>query len=425
MTALFGPPRLPLDKRIEVAGFCFAVLVISYCDRVNLATAAPAIMNQYHWGTVPMGWILSAFFLGYTCCLIPAGFLVQRYGARLVLVVGVASWSLVTVLTPLPTSIAGLYCMRLLLGVCESGTFPAINALLVEWFPPSEYARAAGICWSGGYAGPILAFPLAGIILQALGWKAVFYAFGAMGAALLMTGVYIDGRVRSGQGPGPGKYFRQPAAKIAWKRLLASPAVWGLLILHFSSNWFAYVLLSWLPVYLQQERHFSVTSTAFGAAIPFLAAFGGTSIFAVLIDKFSRHHSRTAARKIFLVFYLLGGIALLALPLARDAISIVGTLSISSFLMTAATPIYASGSLDLVPGLAAVLVGIQASFANLAGVLAPVVSGYLMKMYSWNAVFALTAGIGFVGAAAYLLFGRAEVLPFFESMTGSEIGGYR
>lgn len=404
-------------KRISVAWFCFAVLVVSYCDRVNLATAAPAIMTQYHWNTFQMGWVLSGFFLGYTCCLIPAGLLVQKYGAWPVLALGIVSWSLVTTLTPLPRSVAGMYCMRLLLGVCESGTFPAINALLAEWFPPHEYARAAGFCWSGGYAGPILAFPLAGMMLQAWGWKSVFYIFAVLGMVLLVA----EARVAGGSRGSPEKRSPKPPARPQWKRLLVSPAVWALLILHFSSNWFAYVLLSWLPTYLQQARHFSVTSTAFGSAVPFLAALLGTSVFAVLIDKLSYRHSRTTVRKSVLGLYLLGGIMLLALPLAKTPISIVGTLSVTSFLMTAASPIYASGSLDLVPRLAAVMVGIQASFANLAGILAPAVSGYLLKTISWNAVFAVTAGVCFLGATAYLLFGRAEVLGSLEPMAGSEI----
>jgi MFS family permease len=398
-------------KRIYVASFCFAVLVISYCDRVNLSTAVPAIMHQYHWSTVQMGWILSGFFLGYTCCLIPAGILVQKYGAWRVLAFGIASWSLVTALTPLPRSMAGMYCMRMLLGICESGTFPSINALLAEWFPPHERARAAGFCWSGGYAGSIIAFPIAGMLLQARGWKSVFYIFGILGMVLLVAQMFVAGGPRSNL-VSPST---DPPARPQWRRLLASRAVWALLILHFSSNWFAYVLLSWLPTYLQEGRHFSVTSTAFGSSLPFVAAFFGTSIFAAIIDKLSVRYSRTAVRKSLLALYVLSGVVLLMLPLAGSAVLIVGALSLSACLMTAATPIYASGSLDLLPRLAAILVGIQASFANLAGILAPAVSGYLIKTFSWNAVFAVTAGVCALGAAAYIVFGRAEALASLES----------
>ena len=410
-TAHVIAPGTPRRKRIQVASFCFAVLVISYCDRVNLATAVPAIMHQYHWNTVQMGWILSGFFLGYTCCLVPAGLLVQKYGAWRVLAVGIASWSLVTALTPLPTSVAGMYCMRVLLGICESGTFPSINALLAEWFPPEERARAAGFCWSGGYAGSIIAFPLAGMLLQVRGWKSVFYIFGVLGILLLVAQVFVAGGSRSNL----QSRSTDPPVRPQWTRLLASPALWALLILHFSSNWFAYVLLSWLPAYLQEERHFSVTSTAFGSAFPFVAAFLGTSVFATIIDKLSVRHSRTIVCKSLLVLYVLSGIVLLTLPLARNGVLIVFALSVSSCLMTAATPIYASGSLDLVPKFAAILVGIQASFANLAGILAPAASGYLIKTFSWNAVFTITAGICALGATAYIIFGRAEALSSVET----------
>jgi MFS family permease len=401
--------RVPISKRVNVALLCFVVLLISYCDRVNLASAAPAIMRQYQWNTVQMGWILSGFFLGYTCCLIPASLLVQKYGARLVLALGVASWSLVTALTPVPRSTVGMYCMRVLLGACESGTFPAINGLLVEWFPAEEYARAAGFCWSGGYAGPILAFPLAGMILQAWGWKAIFFVFGALGALLLVVGPRLI-PARSGLQKNPGKDALKTPVALRRDRLFLSPAVLALLLLHFSSNWFAYVLLSWLPVYLQEARHFSVSSTGFGSALPFVAALIGTNLFGFFIDKLSNRHSKTNVRKSFMAIYLLGGLGLLVLPHARTPTSIVVALSLSCFFMSAASPIYASGSLDLAPRFAAPLVGIQASFANLAGILAPVASGYLIRKVSWNAVFALTAGVCLLGSAAYALLGRAEIL---------------
>lgn len=406
--------RIPWSKRVDIALLCFVALIISYCDRGNLAIATPEIMKQYHWNTVQMGWILSGFFLGYTCCLIPAGLLVQRLGALRVLGLSVASWSLVTALTPVPKSIVGMYSMRVLLGICESGTFPAINALLAEWFSAKEYARAAGFCWSGGYAGPIIAFPLGGIILQTWGWRAVFFIFGASGVVWLVAWSIIVPERSNLQESSLVEHSIEVPASLHWTRLLFCPAVWALLILHFSSNWFAYVLLSWLPTYLQDTRHFSVASTAFGSAAPFAAALFGTNVFAVLIDKLSLRYPRTAVRKSFLGIYLLGGIALLALPHVRSAASIIGILSLGAWLIAAATPIYASGSLDLAPQVAATLVGIQVSFANLAGILAPIVSGYLVKTFSWSIAFAVTAAICTTGAATYVFFGRAAGLILRE-----------
>jgi ACS family sodium-dependent inorganic phosphate cotransporter len=405
---ILTPQQRLSGRRFQIALFCFILLLIAYCDRVNLATAVPEIMSQYRWGSIRMGWVLSAFFLGYTCCLIPAGLLIQRFGPWPLLAFCITGWSIATACTPLARSLPGFYCMRFLVGVCESAVFPSINSLLAEWFPPREYARAAGFCWSGGYAGPIIAFPLAGVVMAMLGWKAIFYLFALLGVVLLLLVLYVGGtprkwRLPAKRGNSPGLVSAQ-----LWKGVLACPAVWALLILHFSSNWFAYVLLSWLPAYFQQARHFSVTVTAFASALPFCAALAGTSIFAWLADTASVRRSRTLVRKRLLLLYLLCAPALLLLPRINHAVLVVAMLSLSACLMTAATPVYASGSLDLAPGLTAMIVGIQGSFANLAGVLAPAASGYLMKLFSWDAVFAVTAGVCTIGAAAYLAFGSAE-----------------
>ncbi|MGA8531483.1 MAG: MFS transporter [Acidobacteriaceae bacterium] len=402
------PRNRSSDRRFQIAIFCFILLLIAYCDRVNLATAVPSIMSQYGWDSIRMGWVLSAFFLGYTCCLIPAGLLVQRFGPWPVLAVCIAAWSVTTACTPLLRSLGGMCCMRFLVGVFESAVFPSINSLLAEWFPRGEYARAAGFCWSGGYAGPIVAFPLAGMVMAMRGWKSIFFLFALLGVLLLLLLLYVAGAPRNWRRPAASGSPHRPALPTPWKKLCTCPALWALLILHFSSNWFAYVLLSWLPAYFQQARHFSVTGTAFASSIPFAAALGGTTLFAWIADTAGLHSSRTLVRKRLLGLYLLSALALLLLPSIRSGILIVAMLSLASCLMTAATPVYASGSLDLAPGLAAVIVGMQGSFANLAGVLAPAASGYLMKIFSWNAVFAVTAAVCVIGAVTYLVFGKAE-----------------
>lgn len=292
-------------RHFHIALFCFILLLIAYCDRVNLATAVPAIMSQYGWSSVRMGWVLSAFFLGYTCCLIPAGILVQCFGPWRVLTVCIVGWSVATACTPLSHSLGEIYCMRFLVGVCESAVFPSINSLLAESFLPDEYARAAGFCWSGGYAGPILAFPLAGVVMGMQGWKTIFYVFALLGVLLLLLLILVAGSPLNCLHFRPRSAPRAPRSITPRKKLLMWPALWALLILHFSSNWFAYVLLSWLPAYFQQARHFSVGVTALASSMPFATALAGTSIFAWITDRASANRPRTLVRKRLLAIYVL------------------------------------------------------------------------------------------------------------------------
>ena len=132
-TAVRPLRRLPWPKRWDVAILCFLAQIIGYCDRVNISVAAPELMRERHWDTVQMGCVFTAFFLGYTLSMIPIGIYMDRYGAKLLLTAGVIWWSVFTVLS-----------------------------------------RASGFCWSGGYAGSIIAFPLASAIGWLWGWRSIF-----------------------------------------------------------------------------------------------------------------------------------------------------------------------------------------------------------------------------------------------------------
>jgi MFS family permease len=135
--------------------------LIATCDRVNIAVAAPSIMREYGWNTTQMGWALSAFYFGYVFFMIPSGILADLWGPKKTFGWAVGCWSLFTALTPLPRGLGALCGLRALMGVGESATVPSIGAVLARWFPPAEYSRASGFAWSGGYAGSVLAFPLA------------------------------------------------------------------------------------------------------------------------------------------------------------------------------------------------------------------------------------------------------------------------
>jgi sugar phosphate permease len=407
----------PWPKRLDIALLSFLALLIAYCDRVNMSVAAPLIMKEYGWDTAQMGWVLSGFFLGYTSFMIPAGMLVDRWGPKQMFAISVAWWSAFTALTPVAKSLGGMTLVRILMGSGESGTFPSMNSILVRWFPRQEYSRATGFCWSGGYAGPIVAFPLASLILHAWGWHAIFYLFALLGVIWLpfwLFGVGNDPENSQGVTAKELTNIKSSRPEIPqktvapWRKILRLPALWAVMILHFSSNWFSYVMISWLPTYLMDERHFSLSSMALGSSLPFLSALLGTNVFGAMIDRLSLRYDRTRVRKLFLIPYALAAGVLLLLPWAVSPTLTVGLLCAAMALMTGATPVYASSSMELAPRYTGSLVALQACFANLAGVLAPVVIGYVVKASSWYIGFVLTAAISVLGIVTFLLLGKAE-----------------
>lgn len=407
----------PWPKRLDVALLSFIAVVIAYCDRVNLSVAAPTIIKEYGWDTRDMGWAFTAFFIGYTGFMIPAGRLTDFLGPRRMFAFNILWWSVFTILTPLPGQLLPLIAVRLLMGMGESGLFPAMNSMLVRWFPQQEYSRVTGFCWSGGYAGSIIGFPVASVILAQWGWPAIFYLFGFLG--ILWLPFWWWG-VRDWPKQSTAVSHQELALiessrpnltrveSVPWGKLLRLPNLWAAWVLHFSSNWVTYLMVTWLPTYLSAERGFSLSSMASGAALPFVCAMVGTNFFGAAIDRLGQNHDRTLIRKWFLVPYMLSALLLLTVPAVTSPVGLVVTLCAAMFLLTSATPTYASSALDIAPRYAGTVVGMQNAFANLAGVLAPVVVGYLVQFMGWGAAFFLAAAVSALGILAYLLFGKAE-----------------
>lgn len=403
---------LPWPHRYDIALLGFLAQLIAYCDRVNLSVAAPMIAAEYGWSSGQLGWILSGFFAGYMLLMIPMGFMVDRIGPKRTLAAGMSWWSVVTLLTPLCHSIPLMTGARVLVGMGESATIPSINGMLVRWFPREEYSRVAGFCWGGGFAGAIVAFPLASATAALWGWRAIFALFAALGLLWLPFWWFCttDKAVQGvGEKPVPSV---TPLLRFRLKDFLRHRAVWALFGLHFSSNWYVYILASWLPTYLLSHRGFSLSEMAFGSSLPFLSAFIGTTFAGTLIDRLTSGDNRARIRKLFLVASFLGTTTLLLVPAAETRVQIVALLCVSMFLHSAGTPVQASNSMDLAPRQTGKLVGFQNCFANIAGITAPVLTGYMVQSIGWSAVFWLSTVVSFLGISGFWLFGKAE--PIIE-----------
>jgi len=410
---------LPWPKRFDVALLAFLGMMIGLADRISLSVAAPVLMKERGWDTVQMGWVLTSFFIGYTLMMIPTGILADRYGPKWAFAFSVAWWSLFTGLTSWPHSLLGMAAMRILMGIGQSGMMPCINSILVRWFPPREYSRAATFSWSGGNLGSVLGFPLASAVMSIWGWRSIFLVFGCLGLIWLpfwVVGTADDPTKSRALSKSElthilnGRPELSKITRVPWKRILSLPAIFAVMALHFSFNWIAYVLQNWLPTYLMVERRFSLSSMAIGTSLPFLAILFGGNLFGMLIDKFSQQHDRTRVRKLFLLAFLMAGGTLLLVPLASSPLVIVILLFLAAALASAAYPVMASGSLDIAPRYAGTVVGFQNCIANFAGILVPVITGYVVKVSGWPAAFWLAASVCSMGFLSYVLFGQAKKL---------------
>src|SRR2546422_6698188 len=169
--------------------------VLIFIERVNISIAAKYIMPEYGLSDLQMGWIFSAFVLGYAIMQIPGGWLGDQFGPRRVLTCAILWWSGFTAVTALAEElflasllgvVGSFVVVRVLIGIGEAGGPPNYNRVVANWIAPQERGLALGITSSGSALGAALPPPLIVWIMVTLGWRAAFYLAGGVGIFLAL-----------------------------------------------------------------------------------------------------------------------------------------------------------------------------------------------------------------------------------------------
>ena len=282
--------------------------VLCYIDRVNISIAIIPLAHDKGYSDAERGLILSSFFWGYLWFQLPGGLLADRFGGKRVLGAGVALWSIATFLTPIATASFGLLLfMRAALGAGEAVNFPAIHSIAARWTPASERARAISLHLSGTALGTIIALLASPPIIIAFGWEAVFYVSGLLGLLWLAMWWWkaADWPEHS---PGVsaaelseirvGRSEVDAAEAIPWHKICREPAVWAIVMAHLCNNFGYYILLLWLPSYLDQTFHVPLKDLGVMAVMPYVASFVVANCCGWLADNLQRRGMwMTAVRK--------------------------------------------------------------------------------------------------------------------------------
>jgi MFS transporter, ACS family, solute carrier family 17 (sodium-dependent inorganic phosphate cotransporter), other len=409
-------------QRLNVVALLFLSVVVLYMDRVNISVVAPVLMQELGWDPAVMGMVLSAFFVGYFLTQIPGGWLSDRWGAKGILGGAVAWWSLVTMLTPFARTTSSMLAVRVSLGLGEGLSPPCLYTSIARWVPVSERSRVAAFLASGMYVGLIIAFPLAVWIMTHLGWPWVFYLFGFLG--LLWSAIWyllVTNNPEDHPHISPeelhlllqGQRSTPQAQAVPWSRFFHEPAFWALLCAHFCTNWTWYTFLTWLPTYLVQVRGFSLTEMGIYATFPYIAMIGiGNGVAWMADGMIRRGASVTTVRKLSQTLAF-GGAALFLLLLTQTTSSWLTVLCITLGLGSLAC--FSSGMginhLDIGPKYAGVLIGLTNTAATIPGILAPTVTGFIVKFTGdWNMVFYIATAILLVGTVVWNLFATGKKL---------------
>jgi ACS family glucarate transporter-like MFS transporter len=413
-------------RRVWVFVFLFTLTAINYADRVALSVAAKPIAAEFGLSPVAMGYLLSSFLWMYVLCLLPVGLLVDRFGGKAVNAAGIGLWSAATICTGFAPGYWVMLLTRIVMGMGESTSWPASNRIIREWFPASERGLANAIFGAGAAAGPAIGAVAIAAVVSAYGWRAGFLAAGSIGfiwlAAWLLafntpertnwlTAIERGKILAERDGTLHASVAECPASRL--RHLLSQRTTWGLFLTQGCEVYGGYMLLTWLPSYLQTAKGLNVMNAGLLTAVPFGVAAVGAVALGRLSDHLLSHDDRGAGRRrSMLAVLLISAGSILLVPLLNQLWAIVLVLTIARAAGAAGSALNFALVTDLVHNRADIgkVTSITVVGGNSFGMMGPIVTGYVVGLTgSFNVTFIVAGALALCGAVATLTMTRRPI----------------
>ena len=400
----------------------FLMSAIAYLDRVNISVAGQAIQKDFGLSNVQLGWVFSAFVIGYALFQAPGGRLADRFGPRKVITIGVIWWGLFTTLTALVpaglgVSIALLILTRFLLGLGEAVVYPASNRLVATWIPSVERGFANGLIFAGVGAGAGVTPPLITYILINWGWQWSFYISALIGL-VAGAGWFLLARdtprehpwvsereaahIEAGLPASAAELGKHQA--LPWSTILTNKNMLAISVSYFTFGYVAYIFFTWFFIYLSRVRGLDLKSSALYSMLPFLAMATCSPLGGWIADKLTARHGKRVGRCGVAVF----GIAMSAVFLAL-ATQVESARLASIVLAGGAGALYLSQSAfwavtaDIAGSSAGSVSGLMNMGGQIGGAVTASLTPLIADHFGWTASFLVAAALCVVGSVAWLL----------------------
>lgn len=368
-------------------------MVIAYIDRANMSVAIGDIKDEFGFGAAMQGIILGAWVWTYAVFQLPAGWFVDKFGARFTYAAAIVWWSLATAAISLVRGVGGLIGLRLLLGIGEAPIAPATAKVTGEWFPKRERGLASGLHGWGSEAGAAVAVPLVAALMLAVGWRGTFAVCGAMGIAMALLWLWLYRRPAEHKWANTAEveYIRsdsrqedsvkEQADTVKWRQLFRFRTVWGMFFGYICRNFLNYFFITWYPTYLISAEGFTTLDLAKYGAIPgFIAIFANILGGAFTDWLVRRGLSLGTARKLPIALGTLAAGSIGLTALTDGPVMAIVFLSIGFAGSSFASAAIQSLPIDVAPGAGNVgsIHAIQNTGSQIGGLVSPIVIGFLV-----------------------------------------------
>ncbi len=434
------PEARPETSRVRFAvlGVLCLLSGILYLDRICISAALTSIQTDLSISNTQTSYVLMAFTLAYGLFEIPTGRWGDQLGARRVLTRISLWWSAFTALTGATTGLGSLLIVRFLFGAGEAGAFPNVARVMSRWFPDSERGRAQGILLAASQIGGAMAPFLAAVLIQNIGWRMTFVAFGSVGA-VWAAGFYWWFRDDPSEHPqvsaeearhiGNAHSAGAVHADIPWALVLRNPSIWFLSLIMACGSFNSYIYFSWFPKYLKAGRDVPELTAGQMSSVVLAFAAVGTYFGGFIMDRFVVGGGIFRRRLVGATSFFTASAMLGCALASADAWQAACFAGLSCFAAQATQPLWWSSAI----GISGRHVGALFGLMNSVGVFGAMSSQYLVgaiadylgaKGYTgraqWDPIFFINMGVLVVAGLLWACFLFRTVEPVEDPLTSSE-----
>jgi MFS family permease len=392
-----------------VLGLLCLMYLITYVDRVNVATAAGDIRRELNLSNKQLGLVFSAFAYPYLLFQIFGGWVGDRFGPRFTLFTCGVIWAVATILTGLATSLTTLFMIRVLLGVGEGATFPVATRAMQAWTSAGRRGFAQGITHAFARFGNAVTPPLVAALILIVTWRGAFVVLGCCSLVWVVTWVlYFRDNPADHRGITPEELDELPnhgvrattvRPEVPWKGLTLR--MLPVTTVYFCYGWTLWLYLNWLPSFFFNEYKLDIQKSALFSSAVFFAGVGGDLLGGSLSDGILERTGdlRKARRNVVIVGFLGAFVCLLPIFLTRDLTLITLSLGAGFFFAEIVIgPMWAI-PMDIAPRYSGTASGLMNTGSAAAAILSPLAFGYIADVTgNWHLPFAGSLALLLTGA---------------------------
>lgn len=321
-----GSALFPMDlKRYGMVFALVIVAMITYVDRTAISTAKDAVSSELSLSDSGMGLVFSAFALGYAFAQIPAGWLADRFGPRVVLAGAVGVWSLLTMSTGTAWNLSSLIIILFFFGAGEAAVFPGSARAIRNWLEPGQRGRANGALFAGSRIGAALSYPLLVWMLTIWNWRNAFVVLGFVGLVWATFWIIWFRNFPQNDQQFPAEHSQREIRSTAPTGLTAARLTPAMLQ-YFASNFTNFICLSWMLPYLKEQYHLSSEHAALYSMIPLLLGATSQGVAGWMVDRmFSSTWRQWSRRLPAITGFVLSAVGLVCVTQAHSVeVAVVG-----------------------------------------------------------------------------------------------------